>query len=145
MAQELQIADGAVQVTRRNPWGVFGLTLVTLGIYLFFWWYYVNREMRDYGRATGNDLGQNPTNSLLALVPGALVVIPPLVSYWRGTGRVQETQRVAGAAPLSGWIALILYLLLHVAFAPYLQSSLNAAWDRAAAAPPPDPATPATT
>jgi Domain of unknown function (DUF4234) len=132
VAQELLIADGRAQVKRRNPWGVFGLTLITLGIYILFWWYYVNREMRDYGRATGNDLGQNPTNSLLALFPGSLIIIPPLISYWRGTKRIQETQTVAGASPLNGWIALILFLLIQIAFAPYLQSSLNSAWDRAA-------------
>jgi hypothetical protein len=143
VAQELQLADGGAQVKRRNPWGVFGLTIITLGIYIFFWWYYVNREMRDFGRATGHDLGQNPTNSLLALFPGSLIIVPPLISYWRGTKRVQESQRVAGAPPLSGWIALILYLLLPVAFAPYLQSSLNSAWDRAAATPPEESAGPA--
>ena len=143
MAQELLIADGGVQVKRRNPWGVFGLSLITLGIYIFFWWYYVNREMRDYGRATGHDLGQNPTNSLLALFPGSLIIIPPLISYWRGTQRIQEAQRVAGAPPLNGWIALILFVLIQIAFAPYLQSSLNTAWDRAAAMPPGEPAGPA--
>ena len=144
MAQELLIADGGVQVKRRNPWGVLGLTLITLGIYIFFWWYYVNREMRDYGRATGHDLGQNPTNSLLALVPGSLIIIPPLISYWRGTKRAQETQRVAGASPLNGWLALILFLFLHIAFAPYIQSSLNSAWDRAVATSPGGLAGPAT-
>ena len=27
----------------------------------------------------------------------ALIIVPPLISYWRGTKRVQESQRVAGA------------------------------------------------
>ena len=51
------------------------------------WWYKINRELRDYGDSKGDDLGQSPTNSLLALIPGAFIIIPPLISYWRGTHR----------------------------------------------------------
>ena len=131
MAEEVLIAGGPDRAKVRSPWGVFGLLLITLGIYSVFWWYYVNREMRDSGQATGYDLGQNPTNSALALFPGSLIIVPPLVSYWRGTKRAQATQRVAGVPPLSGWIALILFLLLSIAFPFYVQSELNKAWRRA--------------
>ena len=109
--------------------GVFGLLLVTLGIYSVFWWYYVNREMRDYGHATGNDLGQNPMIRP-RLVPGALIIVPHIVTAWRGTLRAQSAQRVAGVALLSGWIALILYILLSIAFPPYIQSELNKVWGK---------------
>lgn len=128
MAQEVLIGGGPAQAKLRNPWGVFGLLLVTLGIYGIFWWYYVNREMRDYGRSAGYDLGQNPRNSALALFPGGLIIVPALITYWNGTKRMQATQRVAGVPPLNGWIALVLFLLLSVAFPPYLQSELNKAW-----------------
>jgi len=128
MAQEVLIADGPSRAKLRNPWGVLGLLLITLGIYGIFWWYYINREMRDYGHAAGYDLGQNPTNSVLALFPGGLIIVPALVSYWRGTKRAQATQRVAGVPSLSGWIALILFLLLSIAYPPYVQSELNEAW-----------------
>ena len=89
MAQEVFIVNGPSRAKLRNPWGVAGLLLITLGIYGIFWWYYVNREMRDYGEATGYDLGRSPSNSVLALVPGSLIVVPALVSYWRGTKRTQ--------------------------------------------------------
>src|SRR5262245_48740954 len=46
---------------------VLGLLVITLGIYQIVWWYFVNREMRDYGQATGQDLGRKPTNSALAV------------------------------------------------------------------------------
>ena len=130
MAQEVLIAGGPDRAKVRNPWGVFGLLLVTLGIYTIFWWYYVNREMRDYGNATGNDLGQNPTNSALAWVPGSLIIVPHIVTAWRGTLRAQSAQRVAGVGLLSGWIALILYILLGVAFPSYIQSELNKVWEK---------------
>jgi hypothetical protein len=92
------------------------------------WWYRINRELRDYGRAKGYDLGQNPTNSLLALFPGGLIIVPALMSYWRGTQRVQAAARVGGREPLNGWIALILYLFISVGFWAYIQVSLNDLW-----------------
>jgi len=136
MAQEVLIAGGPNRAKVRNPWGVFGLLLITLGIYTIFWWYYVNREMRDYGHATGNDLGQNPTNSALAWFPGSLIIVPHIVTAWRGTLRAQSAQRVAGVGLLSGWIALILYILLGVAFPSYIQSELNKVWEKVGTALP---------
>ena len=81
MAEEFQLGGGAVAKVR-NPLGVLGLSLITLGIYFFFWWYYINREMRDFGRARNADLGQNPTNSVLAVSLGALIIVPLIVTEW---------------------------------------------------------------
>src|SRR4051812_3015880 len=128
MAQQVQIRDSQAEVKLRSPWAVALLPLITFGIYHLVWWYRINREMRDFGRASGYDLGQNPTNSLLALFPGALIVVPPFVSYWRGTERVQGAARVAQREPVNGWIALILFLLLGIAYPAYLQASLNQVW-----------------
>jgi hypothetical protein len=128
MAQEVLIAGGPSRAKIRNPWGVFGLLLITLGIYSIFWWYYVNREMRDYGQATGNDLGQNPGLSAVAWFPGSLIIVPHIVTAWRGTLRAQSSQRVAGVPLLNGWIALILYILLSIAFPSFIQSELNKVW-----------------
>jgi len=128
MAQELRLRDNRAPVKIRSPWAVALLPIITLGIYQVVWWYRMNRELRDYGHAKGYDLGQNPTSSALALFPGALIVIPALVSYWRGTKRVQGAARIAGKEPVNGWIALILYLLLSPAFWAYLQISLNDVW-----------------
>lgn len=124
------------EVKVRNPWAVALLPIITLGIYHLVWWYKINKELKAYGEAKGYDLGQNPTNSLLALVPGFLIIVPPLVSYWRGTKRVQGASKVAGREPVSGWIALILYLLLPIGFAAYLQVSLNNVWEQEAEALP---------
>jgi Domain of unknown function (DUF4234) len=134
VAYELQIPDSEARVKIRSPWAAALLPFVTLGIYHLVWWYRINCELRDYGRAKGYDLGQNPTNSLLALFPGAIIIVPALVTYWQGTKRVQGAARVAGTEPVSGWIALILYLLLAPGFWAYLQVSLNDMW-RAEAEP----------
>ena len=94
------------------------------------------------GRARGTDeLGDNPTTSVLALVPGFLLIIPPFVSYYRGVQRMQAAARIAGTEPANGWIALILFVLIGVAFPPYLQSCLNTVWDAQAGGA--APATPA--
>lgn len=132
MAQEMQIRDFRVKI--RNPWAVALLPFITLGIYHLVWWYRINRELRDYGHFRGTDLGQNPTASTLALFPGALLVVPALITYYRGTQRVQGAARLAGTEPVNGWLTLVLYIVISPAMYAYLQVSLNAVW-RAEARP----------
>ena len=132
MAYEMKIRGTESEVKVRSPWAAALLPIITLGIYHLVWWYKVNKEMKAYGEAKGHDLGQNPTNSLLALFPGGLIIIPALITYWRGTKRVMGAAKVAGREPVSGWITLILYLLISPAMWAYLQSSLNHIWEQEA-------------
>ncbi len=113
----------------RNVIAVAVLSVVTLGIYVVFWWYFVNRELADYGRAKGTtELGDNPTLSTLALFPGALVVVPAIWTTVTTFKRVQAAQRLTDQTPLNGWIGLVLYLVLSPAFYAYMQSGLNGVW-----------------
>ena len=128
MAYEMQIRNSRGRAKIRSVWAVALLPIITLGIYHLVWWYKINRELRDYGAARGYDLGQSPTNSLLALFPGGFVIIPPLISYWRGTHRIQGAARLAGTELPNGWIALILYIVLGLGFPAYLQYYLNRVW-----------------
>jgi hypothetical protein len=143
MAYELQIRESQDRVKIRSPWAAALLPLITLGIYHLVWWYRINRELRDYGKAKGYDLGQNPTNSVLALFPGGLIVVPALITYWRGTKRVMGASRLGGQEPLNGWIAIILYLLLAPGLWAYIQVSLNNLWQAEAEPLPGEPAPPA--
>jgi hypothetical protein len=136
MAYEMKIRGTEQEVKVRNPWAVALLPIITLGIYHLVWWYKINKELKAYGEAKGYDLGQNPTNSVLALFPGALIVIPALVTYYRGTQRVQGAAKVAGRESVNGWIVLVLYLLLAPGMWFYLQSSLNEVWEQEAEALP---------
>lgn len=143
MAPELELRGNNERVKLRSPWAAALLPIITLGIYHLVWWYRINRELRDYGRSKGYDLGQNPTNSLLALFPGGFIIVPALITYWRGTERVQGAARVAGREPINGWIALILYIFVAPAFWGYMQVSLNGVWRSDATAlpgeaPPPE-------
>jgi hypothetical protein len=144
MAYEMKVRGTQFEVKHRNPWAVALLPIITLGIYHLVWWYRINRELRDYGEAKGYDLGQNPTNSVLALFPGGLIIIPALITYWRGTKRVQGAARLAGLEPVNGWIALLLYLFIAPGLWAYLQVSLNDLWEREAEALPGQPGPPLT-
>jgi hypothetical protein len=129
MAAEVQIADTGSRAMTRDPLGVALLTLVTLGIYFFVWYYKVNREMSELGRARGTDeLGDNPGTSLLAVTLGALVIVPAIVSLYNTFLRTQAAARLTGVEPLNGWIALAFYLFLGIGFPAYLQSGLNKVW-----------------
>ena len=129
MAEEIQIAGTGATAKVRNPFGVIGLSIITLGIYFFFWWYYINREMRDLGRARGVDLGQNPTNSVLALIPGGLIIVPAIVTEWTTSARIESAQEAVGLdRRVSGPIVFILLFLIGPVGVWYAQSELNKVW-----------------
>jgi len=143
MAEEIPIAGAGSSAKVRSPVAVAILTVVTLGIYLLFWWYFINRELADYGRAQGTaELGDSPGKSTLALFPGAFVIVPAIWTTVTTFRRVQTAQRLAGQSPLNGWLALVLYLVLSPAFYAYMQSGLNGVWRVQATSAAPEPATP---
>jgi len=129
MAEEVAIAGTEARAKLRNPLGVVGLSLITLGIYFFFWWYFINREMRDFGRARNVDLGQSPGNSVLAITLGALIIVPAIVSEWRTSDRIQRSQEVAGVdRPAAGPLIFVLLLLVAPVGIWYAQYEINKAW-----------------
>ena len=84
-------ADG-IGYKRRNPWGVFLLSFVTLGVYSFVWWYKINNEMKNYGIAvhpTTCDAGRHARR--------ASIIVPPFVSYYKTADRITQAQEKAGA------------------------------------------------
>jgi hypothetical protein len=136
LAYEMNIPDSDQKVKVRNPWAVALLPIITLGIYHLVWWYKINKEMKAYGESKGYDLGRNPMNSLLALFPGGIIIIPALITYWNGTKRVQGTSALANREPVNGWIVLVLYLFVAPAMWAYMQVSLNQVWEQELAAAP---------
>ncbi len=128
----VQIGPGSF-AKLRNPILVAIFTIITLGIYQIFWWYYANRELADYGRARGvGDLGDNPGKSTLALFPGALIVVPAIWTTVTTFKRIQAAQRLTGQAPINGWLGFVLVLVFSPALVGYMQSGLNSAWNAAA-------------
>ena len=121
----------------RNPWLVALFSLITIGIYYLFWYYFVNREMADYGEANKIDIGHSPGMSVVAITIGSLILVPPFVSIFRTGTRMRITRRVAGRSGGSAGIFFLLSIIPIVnIFSPtYLQSELNGAWERLPAAP----------
>jgi Domain of unknown function (DUF4234) len=129
MAEEIQIAGTGATAKVRNPLGVVGLSIITIGIYYIFWWYFINREMRDLGRARNADLGQSPGNSVLAITLGALIIVPAIVTLWTTSGRIESSQEAVGMdRRVNGPIIFILLLLIGPVGIWYAQSELNKVW-----------------
>ena len=130
MAQEVQIAGVNSTAKIRNPIAVAIFTTITLGIYALYWWYVANREMVDYGRAKGTDeLGDSALKSLLAVFPGGLIIVPAIWTTFTTFQRVQKAQKLAGQAPINGWLAFVIYIVFSPAFVAYMQSGLNSVWE----------------
>ena len=86
-APEVPLRGASAQVKLRNPVNTALLSLIPF--YALFWWYYINKEMVELGRARGTDqLGDSPGTSVLALFPGGLIIVPALLSYWNTNGRI---------------------------------------------------------
>ena len=125
MAQERQV--GATHVKIRNPFGVFVLVIVTLGIYYLVWYYKVNRELRD---AEGIDV--SPIVAVLAITIGWFIIVPPFVSWYRTFQRIQTAQQRAGlrseANPILGFILYVVALYFLPVELLYAQDELNKLW-----------------
>ena len=125
MAEEVQV--GTTRVKIRNPFGVFVLAIVTLGIYYLVWYYKVNRELRD---AEGVDV--SPVVALLAITIGWVIIVPPFVSWYRTFQRIQQAQQRARlgseANPILGFILYVVALYFLPFELLYAQDELNKLW-----------------
>lgn len=118
---------GGLAMKRRNPVGVWlGLPIITFGIYSYVWYYKIHREMRDFDRRRSI----NPVGSLLTLMFGGFLIIPPFVSLYNTGKRIQDAQRAAGLpTTCSPGIGLLLMFVFSLGIL-YYQSELNKVVDR---------------
>ena len=126
MAEVLTI--GGQEYKRRSPWGVWGLTFLTLGIYGLVWYFKINDEARRY-------LGDDRIKPGLAVL-AQFVPIVQWVSIYNTGERIGRMQDKVGdvpsrVVPILGVVAS-LFLVLHIV---YYQAELNKVWDRAQQAP----------
>ena len=161
----LQIDTAGPSVKVRRPWAVVLLNLVTFFIYGIVWYYQINRELRDYGKAHEDDeLGASkPLRSLVAVTVGCLLIVPPLFSYVGVARRTQRAERIGtdaprsaptvlallvgswtlglgGLAPVASTVVLVLAgvsVLTWLAAVALLQARLNAVWQALPPAPAP--------
>lgn len=141
-ADRVLIRGSNASAVRRNPVFVGVMCVLTLGLYMIYWWYQLTRELRDLGRANDVDLGREPAKSALAVSLGWLLFVPPLLSVYRTGQRLQHAERLTGRSPSSLWpligllIAAYLFLILYglglifaSLFAYAMQLRLNRIWD----------------
>jgi drug/metabolite transporter (DMT)-like permease len=120
---DLVVRDG-VGYKRRNPWGVFGLTLITLGVYGAVWYYKTNNHLKNYG------IDNNPTTAVLAVTLGIFIIVPPFVSYYNTADRIRQAQEKSGTGErIIPVLALLLFIVVGFFAFPYYQSQINKAWD----------------
>ena len=122
----------------RDPGIVALFFALTLGfiVYPQVWYYKINRELRDYGRAQGDEelAESNPAMSVLAVTLGALIIVPPFVSWYRATKRIQRAQELAGTAQMSGWLMVAFYIgalvttVAGLGIPVVVQDNLNKIW-----------------
>ena len=128
---------------KRNPLGVLGLSLITLGIYFFYWYYQVNDELRRFER----DETISPVRSLMAIIFGWIIIVPPFIAMYNTAKHVQAVeQRLAIQPQLEPALVIVIMLFVSIGNGVYVQEHLNRIWDRTsgAAAPslPTDPSVP---
>jgi hypothetical protein len=133
---------------KRNPLGVLGLTVITLGIYFFYWYTKINDELRLYKR----DESINPTRSLMAMLFGWLIIVPPFIAMYNTSKHVQDAEQRLGVQPqLEPALTIVFLLIVAIGNTVYVQEHLNRIWDRASpsnefgpagASDPPMPAAP---
>ena len=142
MAEVISIQGTTATAKIRNPFVAFLLVFVTLGIYYLVWYYKINRELRDLGRAAGQEerLGRSPFTSLMAITFGWLILVPPFVSTYRALKRIQAAQEISGTTgePINVWLGFLLYVVGVFTFPVeilYAQSELNRLWRTTPVAP----------
>lgn len=119
-------APSRVAGKTRHPWGVWLLSIVTLGIYTLIWYFKINKELRDFDPS----IDVQPGLSVLAVTFGGLLLgIPLIVSYCHTTGRIQRAQKLSGSQARCS--LLLAWLCGFLSFGiVYVQSQLDKVWDQ---------------
>ena len=126
MAETVQIVGTDYWGKIRNPLAIIGLTLITLGMYGIFWYYYLNKELAEMGKARNTDeLGTSPGTSVLAVTLGAFILVPPFVSVYRTWDRKYKAEAATGQVGMEAGLGFLLMILIGPIGMYILQSNLN--------------------
>ena len=137
MAESIAIRGTSYEGKLRNPLGVIGLSIITLGIYGIFWYYYANRELAEIGKAHNTDeCGESPGTSVLAVTLGAFIIVPAFVSAYKFCKRLQAAERLSGAAPgMDPGLLFVLYVFISPVASYIAQANLNKVLEAQASGP----------
>jgi len=114
------------QYKQRNIVGVWlGLPLITFGIYSFVWYYKINNEARRFLR----DDSIKPGISLLAVLLGWILIVPPFYSVYQTCKRVRRMEEQAGVPSRIEPVLGLILMFVFSTYVMYIQSHLNSVWD----------------
>ena len=124
MAHEVDIGRGSTGKLR-SFWVGFGLTIITFGIYSPCWYYFVNDELKDIGAEKDDQsLAQSsPAMSVVAILVGGIVIVPPFLSVYNYGQRIKRAQRLAGVPrerQINPVTAFLLFFPGSLLLIPYL-------------------------
>lgn len=127
MAEEVQIPGTQAGAKVRNPLVVVILALVTLGIYFLFWYFFVNRELRDIGRGAGTEeCGTSPGMSLVAVTFGVLIIVPPFISIYNSFKRLNAASQIRlGRDGFDAGLGLVLWFFISPVALYIFQMKMN--------------------
>jgi hypothetical protein len=121
---------------KRNPLGVLGLSFITLGIYFFYWYWKINDELSTFE----HDDSISPTRSLMAILFGWIIIVPPFIAIYNTAKHVQgDEQRLVIQPQLEPALTIVFLLLFSIVNGLYIQEHLNRLWDRAVGVAPTRP------
>jgi hypothetical protein len=106
---------------KRSPVAVLLLSIITLGIYFFVWYYKTNEELKAVS-------GQ-PFSSLLWTLMFLLPLIG-LISVWKLGAHLEAAERKKGLTPRSGVVTFLLLAipLVNIVGLPMTQAEINKVW-----------------
>ncbi len=126
MAEEIQIAGSSEKGKIRNPLAPALLPFVTFGIYTLVWYYKINKEMAEMGKARNTDeLGTSPGTSLLAVMVGWIIIVPPFLSFYNTWKRKVAAENMTGQTGMEAGLGFLLSILIGPVGHYLLQRDLN--------------------
>ena len=132
MAETITIEEQSY--LKRDPLGVLGLSIITLGIYWFYWYYKINDEIRRFQK----DESVRPGMALLAITLGWFIIVPPFISVYNTSLHIAAMEQRAGVVQqISPALNVILLVVISVGVGIYSQEHLNRVWDASRSALPP--------
>ena len=110
------------QYLKRDPLGVLGLSFITAGIYFFVWYYKINNEIKAFDR----DETMSPTRSLMAMIFGWVIIVPPFIAIYNTAKHIQAMeQRMGSPQTLEPALAIVLLAVFSIGNTIYMQEHLE--------------------
>ena len=114
---------------KRNPLGVLGLMMITLGIYFLYWYWKINDELREFE----HDESISPTRSLMAMLFGWILIVPPFIAMYNTAKHVRGIEERMGLQAIEPALVIVIMLVFSFGNGMYVQEHLNRIWDSASA------------